>query len=75
MFVKGRSRSKFQRLFVADPKHSKHAQTLVEQVVNTCLEVFIEVNHHVAAQNHLKLIERPVGRQVMLRKDHILFQR
>src|SRR6185503_17006916 len=56
--IRLRFRSKLQRLFVTQTKHAKHTQTVVQQIVNPRLQLFVEVDHDVAAHDHLKLVER-----------------
>ena len=75
VFIELRSRRKLQRLLVTQTKDSKHTQTVVEQIVNARLQIFVEIDHHVATQDHLKLIERTVGSKVVLGKHDIAFER
>ena len=44
MLIERRSRRKLQRLFISQTKDPKHAQTVVQQIVNPRLQIFIEID-------------------------------
>jgi fructose-1,6-bisphosphatase len=73
--VKSLARSKLQRLLIAEAQHAEHAQALVDQVVHSLLQSLVEIDHHIAAQDDVKLVEGTVGRQVMLGEDDVGLQR
>ena len=50
-------------------------QARVEEVEDALLEAAFEVDHHVAADDHVELVERPVGSEVVLREDDVPQQR
>src|SRR5687768_13539587 len=58
-------RRKLQRLLVTQPKHAKHTQTVVKQVMDARLEILVEIDHHVATKDNLKLIEGTVGSKIV----------
>ena len=63
--------SERNRLFVTESEEAEHGQTFIEKLVHLLLQLLVEVNKHVAAQNDLKLIEGTIGHQIMLGEDDI----
>src|SRR6266850_6006838 len=72
--VKIDSRCKLQRLLVAESKDAKHAQTVVKQIMNARLEILVEIDHHVATQDYLKLVEGTVCSKIVFGKHHVAFK-
>src|SRR5437763_14583746 len=63
------------RLFVAEGEDPECVETFVEQRMYVILQRLVEVDHHIAADDHVELVEGPVHREVVLREDHVLSQR
>src|SRR5687767_10964287 len=55
-----------QRLVRAEPQQPERAQTSREQIVNALLERSCEVDHHVAAEDDVELVEDPIGHEIVL---------
>src|SRR6185503_7809888 len=49
-----------ERLLAAQADDAVHRQALMEQLQHPVLQLAVEVDHHVAAQNQVELGERPV---------------
>jgi small nuclear ribonucleoprotein (snRNP)-like protein len=46
----------------------------MEKMVNVSLKFVVEIDHHVPAKDNVKLVERSVGREIVLREDNIFPQ-
>ena len=68
-------RAEAERLFVAEAQHSPLRQAVVEEVVHPRLERGVEVDHHIAAQDRVELVERRIGDEVVLGEDEVALQR
>src|SRR5260221_2383658 len=64
-----------QRLVGADPQDAEAAQALVQELVNAAPQVHAEMNHDVPADDDVELVERPIGREVVLPEHDVLSQR
>src|SRR2546423_1797637 len=69
--VKRDPRRKFQRLLVTESKDAKHAQTVVKQIMNARLQILVEIDHHIATEDYLKLVEGTVGSKIVFGKHHV----
>ena len=68
-------RGEADRFLLAEREDAEHGQALVEQPVHVLLQRLGEVDHHVAAGDHVKLVERGVGGEVVLREDDLVHER
>src|SRR5688500_17525618 len=71
VLVERGTRSKLQRLLVTDTKDPKHAQTVVKQIVNPRLQILVEIDHHVATADYLKLVEGTVCGKIVFGKHYV----
>src|SRR5206468_12972298 len=62
-------RAEADRLLVAESEEAEGRQALVEQSMHAVLQRSVEVDHHVAADDHVELVERSIGDEVVLRED------
>ena len=53
----------------------ERVEAVVEQLVHAILQRLVEIDHHVAAEDHVELVEGPIGGQVVLREDDVLRER
>src|SRR5581483_6993815 len=63
------------RLPVAEAKGAKAVEAFVEEAVDPVLQRAVEIDQHVAAQDHVKLVEAAVLGEVVLRPDDVLSER
>src|SRR4029079_2177742 len=63
------------RLLVAERQDAEGVEALEEELVDAILQRLVEVDHHVAAEAHVGLVEPPVRREVVLREDDVLGER
>src|SRR3954453_14728540 len=63
------------RLLVPETEHAEMDEALVEEPVHAVLERAVEVDHHVAAHDHVELVEGAVGDEVVLREDDVVDER
>ena len=57
---------------MAEREHAEAREALVEELEDALLERAVEVDHHVAAHDHVELVEAAVGDEVVLREDGVL---
>src|SRR6266446_7482226 len=63
------------RLLVPEREHPERREALVEQAVHVILERLVEVDHHVATDDHVELVEAAIHREVVLCEDDVLGER
>src|SRR5215212_1519926 len=64
-----------QRLLAPEREDAKHHETVVEQRMHSILQIAIEVDEHVSAEDDGELAERSIGDEVVLREDDVARQR
>jgi hypothetical protein len=64
-----------QRLLAAQAQDAEPREAVIKKVVHALLQWLREVDHHVAAQDHIEFVEGAVHRQVVLREEDVLLQR
>ena len=64
-----------ERLLAAEREDAEHHEALVEQLVHAVLQRAVEVDQHVAADDHVELVERAVRDEVVLREDDVVDER
>src|SRR5215470_3158632 len=74
-FVVALTRSQLERFLAPEAKNSEHAEAPIEQLVDPVLQSLVDIDQHVAAQNHIELVERAVADKIMLRKQDVLPER
>src|SRR5436190_8758550 len=57
------------------PEDAEVGQALVKELLHVLLQVAVEVDHDVAAQDHVEFVERAIGDQVVLGEDDVVGQR
>ena len=60
---------------MAEPEHAERHEALVEELVHPVLQRAVEVDHHVAADDHVELVEASVRDEVVLGEDDVLDER
>src|SRR3989442_11904655 len=75
LLVAGLVRAEADRLLMAEPKDAERDQALEEKLVHAILQRAVEIDHHVAADDHVELVERAVRDEVVLGEDDVLDQR
>src|SRR3954447_8610952 len=69
-----RERREGDGLLVAENEDPERFEALVEKPVHAILQHLVEVDHHVAAEDHVELVETTVHREVVLREDDVFRQ-
>ncbi len=59
-------RRELHRFFATNAEDSQRRQTIVKQRMNPLLQFSREVDHHIAAQNDMELIEGAIHGQIVL---------
>src|SRR6266568_8076021 len=75
LLVTGLVRAEADRLLVAQPEHAERDEALEEEPVDALLQCPVEVDHHIAADDDVELVERVIRDEVVLGEDDILDQR
>ena len=57
---------------MAEREDAEPREALVEELEHALLQRAVEVDHHVAADDHVELVEAAVGDEVVLREDDVL---
>src|SRR5204863_9649391 len=57
------------------PEDAEVGQALVKELLHVLLQVAVEVDHDVAAHDHVEFVERAIGDQVVLGEDDVVGQR
>ena len=68
-------RAEADRLLRAEREHPERHEAVVEELVDPLLQRAVEVDHHVAAEDHVELVERAVRDEVVLCEDDVLDER
>jgi hypothetical protein len=50
-------RAKPDSFLIAKPQHPQQTETLVEEMMHTVLERLVEIDHHIPAEDDLKLVK------------------
>src|SRR5881394_3348199 len=64
-----------ERFLGAECEHTEHRQTLVEQRMHPILQLTIEINQNVAAEDDIEFRKRPVCHQIVLREHDVSRER
>src|SRR5947207_4419151 len=56
-----------QRLLAAQAEHAKPHEAVIKERVHAVLQILVEIDEHVATEDHVELAERPVRDEVVLR--------
>src|SRR5436190_9047299 len=75
LVVAGLELGEADRLLVTEAQDPEPCKALVEQAMDVVLEGPVEVDHHVAAEDDVELLERAVLDEVVLGPDDVLRQR
>src|ERR1019366_4340714 len=62
------------RLLLAEAEDSEHLEAVEKGLLHAVLQLIVEVDEDVAAEDHVEVIERCIGDEVVLREDHVLAQ-